>query len=120
MYPKNLYVGCEVIVAISPDVPKSQWRLGRIMQLKNMSCDIQVATQFGLEYRHDVIHIDDPRCMNSKVWADPAVGVFDLAPSEQFRAEAMNGFHAMRKEIAELKEQFKILQKFVEGRSPKA
>jgi hypothetical protein len=110
-YPKDLYVGCDVIVATAPEMPKNQWRLGRVMVLKNDSCDIQVATRDGLEYRHDVMHINDPRCKTTKTWADPGVGVFDISPSEKERKEMIELCNQVRAEIADLRVRVSALQK---------
>jgi len=81
-YPK-LYVGCEVMVANTPDAVEHQWRLGKVCLLKNESCDIQVPTPAGYEYRHDVMHVSDSRCVETREWSDPLRGVFRLSEREK-------------------------------------
>jgi len=80
-YPE-LHIGSEVEVSNDPNAASTQWRLGRVTVLKNNSCDVQVVTQTGIEYRHDLYHVDDPRTYTTKDWADPSRGLFRLSHGE--------------------------------------
>lgn len=106
-YP-HLYVGCEVLVANQPDASESQWRLGKVTVLKNESCDIIVATMHGYEYRHDVYHVDDPRCIETREWSDPLRGVFKLSEREK----TLQSFFQEHARV-------RLLQEFIDERLPK-
>jgi hypothetical protein len=71
------------MVANCPDASEQQWRMGKVCVLKNESCDIQVPSPDGYEYRHDVFHVNDMRCVETREWSDPLRGVFKLSAREK-------------------------------------
>ena len=101
-YP-DVKEGMEVLHATTPDATRLNWRLGKVVALKNKSCDIAIFTPNGMEYRHDCFHVNDPRCGEGRQWAESGRGVFQIAPCELEKVEMRRTLDRVLSEFAAFK-----------------
>ena len=99
-YPE-LHVGDDVSFAVEPTVSQGQWRLGKVITVKNQSCDIAIYSLNGLEIRTDCWHSDDPRCETDRhTIRMPGRGVFRLAHCEEDKRRMFARMDVLERKIA--------------------
>ena len=101
-----------VLFATNPNAQDGQFRPGVVRIAKLNSCDITVDSDHGREYRHDCLHIDDPRCKEPAIWNETGRGVFKLAPRELQRRNE----HEERMQDRDAVQQVKATMRVVMGR----
>ena len=79
IYP-HVERGYEVEFADKEDAPEPQWRLGKILRVKNHAVDVRVFGPHGDIHKSDVRHIGDPSLLKYPPRGDS--GVFRLAKSQ--------------------------------------
>jgi hypothetical protein len=98
----TLRLGDKVEFSNDPQAPESRWRLGEVTALKTDSCDLVVYQLEGLDFRHDCIHIDDPRCYKTRDWATTGRGIFRLALVEVERRAREDRMDAIERRMTTL------------------
>ena len=81
----QLKLGDKIEFSNDPQAPEGRWRLGEVTALKTDSCDAVVYQLEGLDFRHDLMFVEDPRCFKTKDWAGVGRGIFRLAAVENER-----------------------------------
>ena len=119
LYPK-LRVGDEIEVAPNPDAQQSQWNLAQVAVIKNSSCDAVYIQLGGVSvYRHDCLHIDDPRVRATKDWAQGGRGVFRLTAAELERREMFwDRIPEIEKKLHRLESLKRTLERVAMGHKP--
>jgi len=102
-------LGDTIMWAPEPKSPIHLWSMGRVICVKNQSCDAIVFMANGTTAtKHDIWYATDPNCdLTPNHYREVGRGVFKLAPCEiEYRELRDKVVPALRREIAALKNRF--------------